>query len=99
MGDGPDRLRHREELRIAGLLRAGDVRLCISATTRWNRSCEAKGPKLFYSITGSAAKKRLYLKLVNAESTPQPIDIEISGARLAATAKLVNPQRSRYAGQ
>ena len=32
---------------------------------------ENAGAKFFYSITGSAAKKKLYLKLVNAESTPQ----------------------------
>ncbi|MGA3345481.1 MAG: alpha-L-arabinofuranosidase C-terminal domain-containing protein [Terracidiphilus sp.] len=50
---------------------------------------EGAGPKLFYSITRDAAKKRLYLKLVNAASTPQPIEIEFTGATLAATGKLV----------
>jgi alpha-N-arabinofuranosidase len=50
---------------------------------------DAASPKLFYSITGSAAKKRLYLKLVNGESVSQPLDIEITGAKLAPTAKLV----------
>jgi alpha-L-arabinofuranosidase len=45
--------------------------------------------KFFYSITGSAAKKRLYLKLVNGESSPQPLDIELDGAKLAPTAKTV----------
>jgi len=50
---------------------------------------EGAGPKLFYSITGSKAKKRIYLKLVNAESTPQALDIDFTGTKLAGTAKLV----------
>ena len=53
---------------------------------------EGAGPKLFYSITGSAAKKKLHLKLVNASSDPQPLDIDLEGAKLAATAKLVGLQ-------
>ncbi len=44
---------------------------------------EGAGAKFFYSITGSAAKKKLYLKLVNGESTPQPVDIDLDGAKLA----------------
>src|SRR5260370_32106181 len=52
-------------------------------------SLEGAGPKLFYSITGNAAKKRLYLKLVNGSSTPQPLAIQFPGARLASLAKLV----------
>jgi alpha-N-arabinofuranosidase len=51
---------------------------------------EGAGPKFFYSITGNAEKKRLYLKLVNASSTPQPLDIALPGAKVAATAKLVS---------
>ncbi len=47
------------------------------------------GPKFFYSITANAAKKRLYLKLVNGESISQPVDLDLSGVKLAATAKLV----------
>ncbi len=47
------------------------------------------GPKFFYSITANSAKKRLYLKLVNGESIPQPVDIDLTGAELAPTAKLV----------
>jgi alpha-N-arabinofuranosidase len=50
---------------------------------------EGAGPKFFYSITGSKAKKRIYLKLVNAESTPQAVDIDLSGTNLAGNAKLV----------
>jgi alpha-N-arabinofuranosidase len=50
---------------------------------------EGGNPKFFYSITGNAAKKRLYLKMVNALSTPQPVTLELSGVKLAANAKLV----------
>jgi alpha-L-arabinofuranosidase len=51
---------------------------------------EGAGPKLFYSITGSAEKKKLYLKLVNASTDPQSIDLNIDGAKLASTAKLIS---------
>jgi alpha-N-arabinofuranosidase len=51
---------------------------------------EGAGPKFFYSITGNAAKKKLYLKLVNGASTPQPVDIDFAGAKLATSAKLVS---------
>ncbi|HXR39529.1 MAG TPA: alpha-L-arabinofuranosidase C-terminal domain-containing protein, partial [Terracidiphilus sp.] len=50
---------------------------------------DAASPKLFYSITRDSTKKRLYLKLVNASSTPQPVDIDFPGAKLAETGKLV----------
>jgi alpha-L-arabinofuranosidase len=51
---------------------------------------EGAGEKFFYSITGNAAKKQLYLKLVNASSDPQPVDINLEGAKLASMAKLVS---------
>jgi alpha-N-arabinofuranosidase len=51
---------------------------------------EGAGPKFFYSITRDSAKKRLYLKLVNASSTPQPVEIDFSGVKLAPTGKLVS---------
>jgi alpha-N-arabinofuranosidase len=50
---------------------------------------EGAGAKLFYSITRDAGKKRLYLKLVNASSKPQTVDVEFPGATLASTGKLV----------
>lgn len=53
-------------------------------------SLENGGPKLFYSITRSSKDKRLYLKLVNASSNPQTVDIKFSGAGLAGTGKLVS---------
>jgi alpha-N-arabinofuranosidase len=51
---------------------------------------EGAGSKVFYSITRDSAKKRLYLKLVNGSSTPQPLEIDFAGAKLAATGKLIN---------
>ncbi len=51
---------------------------------------EGAGPKVFYSITGNAAKKKLYLKLVNGSTNAQPVTIHIDGAKLAATARVVS---------
>jgi alpha-N-arabinofuranosidase len=51
---------------------------------------EGAGDRFFYSITRDSAKKRFYLKLVNASSAPQPVEIEFAGARLAATGTLVS---------
>ncbi len=50
---------------------------------------EGAGPRLFYSITRDATKKRLYLKLVNATSTPQPVNIDFTGVKLADAGTLV----------
>ena len=49
---------------------------------------EGAGARFFYSITGSAAKKKLYLKLVNADSTPRVVNIDLDGAKVAAAAKV-----------
>jgi alpha-N-arabinofuranosidase len=51
---------------------------------------QGAGDRFFYSITRDSAKKRLYLKLVNASSAPQPVEIEFAGVRLAATGTLVS---------
>jgi alpha-N-arabinofuranosidase len=48
------------------------------------------GPRFFYSITENTEKKLLYLKLVNADSTPQSVEIDLPGAKLETTAKLVS---------
>lgn len=50
---------------------------------------EGAGDKFFYSITGSAAKKRVYLKLVNGLSTPQQVTLDLAGVKLASSAKVV----------
>lgn len=47
------------------------------------------GEKFFYSITGSAAKKTLYLKLVNASSEARDVDVAVDGAGMDGKAKLV----------
>jgi alpha-N-arabinofuranosidase len=49
---------------------------------------EGAGPRFFYSVTADAAKKRVYLKLVNADSDPQTITVDLPGAKFAATAKV-----------
>ncbi len=49
---------------------------------------EGAGEKFFYSVTADAAKKRVYLKLVNADSDSQPVTIDIPGAKLGPTAKV-----------
>jgi len=50
---------------------------------------QSENPKLFYSVTRDSVKKRLYLKLVNASSDAQPLDIDLPGAKLAETGTLV----------
>jgi len=50
---------------------------------------ENGSPKLFYSVTRDAAKKKLYLKLVNASTTARALEIALPGAKLAADGKLV----------
>jgi len=50
---------------------------------------ENGGPKLFYSVTKDTARNRIYLKLVNAASTPQAIDLKFTGATLASAGRLV----------
>ena len=46
----------------------------------------AGGSRLFYSITRSPAKGEAYLKLVNASSIAQPMQIELSGATIGKSA-------------
>jgi alpha-N-arabinofuranosidase len=50
---------------------------------------ENGGEKLFYSATLNSAKRLLYLKLVNASSDAQRVELALPGVHLAATAKLV----------
>ena len=51
---------------------------------------ESAGAKFFYSATINSSKKQLYLKLVNASSDSQPIQIALPGAHPATSAKLVH---------
>ena len=48
-----------------------------------NANLEAASPKLFYSVTRKAGT--VYLKLVNASSTPQPMRIQLNGAKTVAS--------------
>jgi alpha-N-arabinofuranosidase len=48
------------------------------------------GDRFFYSVTRDASKGLVYLKLVNANSTPQPVEIDLSGAaNIAGSGTLV----------
>ncbi len=49
---------------------------------------ENGGAKLFYSATLNTAKKQLYLKLVNASSDAQPVELAIPGVRVAPNARM-----------
>ena len=49
---------------------------------------ENGGPKLFYSVTHDAKNKHIYLKLVNASSTPKSLDLKFTGTGLAKTARV-----------
>ncbi|AXC13382.1 Alpha-N-arabinofuranosidase [Acidisarcina polymorpha] len=49
------------------------------------------GPRFFYSATKDEDKGILYLKLVNASSVPQPVDLRLMGAgTIGSTAKLIS---------
>lgn len=49
------------------------------------------GPRFFYSVTHDAAKGLLFLKLVNGSSSPQPLEVKLTGAtQVTPTAKLVS---------
>ncbi len=47
------------------------------------------GAKLFYSVTKDTTKKRTYLKVVNAASVPQSVDLRFDGGTLTQNGKLV----------
>jgi len=46
------------------------------------------GPRFFYSVTQDTAGKRLFIKLVNASSDPQPVRIILPGALPGATGQV-----------
>jgi alpha-N-arabinofuranosidase len=45
-----------------------------------NAKLDGTAPKLFYSATRKSSDGTLYLKLVNASSTPQTLHIQLNGA-------------------
>jgi alpha-L-arabinofuranosidase len=44
---------------------------------------QGAGPKFFCSVTKDTSKKRLYVKLVNASSKPQPVEIHFEEGKLS----------------
>jgi alpha-L-arabinofuranosidase len=50
---------------------------------------ENGGSKLFYSVAKDTKAKRIYLKLVNAASHAQAVDLKFTGGTLAKTGTLV----------
>jgi alpha-L-arabinofuranosidase len=51
---------------------------------------EDGGPRLFYSVTYDKANGRAFLKLVNASSAAQPLQIKLHGATAAKSGKLIS---------
>lgn len=47
------------------------------------------GPRLFASATRDAARHKLFIKIVNANSTPQPLAIDLAGAKKPTRATLI----------
>ena len=90
MGDGPDRLRRALKLRLAQLLGAGDL-WQVSGHGDWcrRRSTNA-GPRVFASATRDEKQRKLYIKVVNANSEEEPLSISLEGAsNVQREAKLV----------
>ena len=70
------------------LLRAGMFAKYLGDQTLDRKSKERARSSSIQSRSDSK-KKQIYLKLVNASSDPQPVDIKFEGAKVAATGKLV----------
>ena len=50
---------------------------------------QGANPRFFYSVTEDTSRKRLYLKLVNASSDAQAVDIQLSGTQPQLEGKLI----------
>jgi alpha-N-arabinofuranosidase len=50
---------------------------------------ESGGRRFFYSVTKDTKTGQIFLKLVNAASVPQPIDIEFQGRTMTKTGELM----------
>jgi alpha-N-arabinofuranosidase len=55
---------------------------------------EGAGPKLFCSVTRDTQKRQVFVKLVNASSSSQAVDIQLDGAAMANTARLIGMSAS-----
>jgi alpha-N-arabinofuranosidase len=54
-----------------------------------NARLEGAASKLFYSVTRKSSDGTVYLKLVNASSTPQLVRIQLDGAKVVGDGKLI----------
>jgi alpha-N-arabinofuranosidase len=55
-----------------------------------NATLEGSAPKLFYSVTRRSTDGTVYLKLVNASSTPLPLRLQFNGGKPAGSGKLIS---------
>ncbi len=55
-----------------------------------NAKLEGMAPKLFYSVTRRSSDGTVFLKLVNASSTPQPVHIQFNGGKVVGSGKLIS---------
>ena len=55
-----------------------------------NADLAPAAPRLFYSVTRRSTDGTVYLKLVNANSTPQPLKIKFTGGQAASGGKLIS---------
>jgi alpha-L-arabinofuranosidase len=55
-----------------------------------NAGLQGAAPKLFYSVTRRSSDGTVCLKLVNASSTPQPLEIQFTGGKAATGGKLIS---------
>jgi alpha-N-arabinofuranosidase len=55
-----------------------------------NANLASAAPRLFYSVTRRSTDGTVYLKLVNASSTPQPLKIQFTGGQGATSGKLIS---------
>jgi len=90
VGVGPDRIQRDVQLRLPKLLCPGHV-WRISWTEVPTSSQTGGGGRFFYSVTRDPAKGEVFLKLVNASSFAQPVEIDMEGASsVSSTGTLVS---------
>ncbi|HLY40775.1 MAG TPA: alpha-L-arabinofuranosidase C-terminal domain-containing protein [Terracidiphilus sp.] len=58
--------------------------------TKPDSSVEGGGSRFFYSVTQSGERKKIYVKLVNASSDAQAVEIKLTGAKLAPEGRLIS---------
>jgi alpha-N-arabinofuranosidase len=53
-------------------------------------SASEESPRFFYSVTRDPSKGKVYLKLVNAYSVDQPVELSLSGVNIQPKAALIS---------